>query len=258
VPIKVPFLAEDQIERDAEALLAQYQHKRACRIVLPVPIEDIVEKHLKLRVEFDDLHLSLGVPRTGGQDADVLGAIFFDGRRIVIDESLDPEENPDKEGRFRFTLAHEGGRHWRLHRHLFAKDSAQRPLFDAPSPPSVVCRSSRAKESIEWQADFYAACLLMPRRLVFDAWRERCGSVRPFIYETNRRNPAFNPSRSNWISLGGAMASPGQEHQFAFNKIAREFAQVFCVSVEAMRIRLENFGLLLRDFPRQRSLGSLD
>jgi hypothetical protein len=60
----------------------------------------------------------------------------------VIDESLDPEENPAKEGRYRFTLAHEGGGHWRLHRHLFAKDPMQAPLFGGPAAPSVVCRSS--------------------------------------------------------------------------------------------------------------------
>ncbi len=45
----------------------------------------------------------------------------------MIDESLDPKKNPAKEGRYRFTLAHEGG-HWRLHRHLFAKDPAQASL----------------------------------------------------------------------------------------------------------------------------------
>ena len=53
----------------------------------------------------------------------------------MIDESLDPEENPAKEGRYRFTLAHEGGGHWRLHRHLFAKDPAQVTLFE--DPPTV-------------------------------------------------------------------------------------------------------------------------
>ncbi len=66
-----------------------------------------------------------GVPRDPEGDADTLGAIIFDERRIVIDESLDPEENAFKEGRYRFTLAHEGGGHWRLHRSLFAKDPAQ-------------------------------------------------------------------------------------------------------------------------------------
>jgi hypothetical protein len=49
-------MPDDAIERDAEALLAQYAHARGVEIRVPIPIEDIVEKHLKLRVEFDDLH----------------------------------------------------------------------------------------------------------------------------------------------------------------------------------------------------------
>ena len=120
------------------------------------------------------MHGLFDVPRSGLVDPDILGAMFFDERRIVIDESLDPEENPSKEGRYRFTLAHEGGGHWRLHRHLFAKDPAQTSLFGEPTPPSVVCRSSQAKEPIEWQADFYASCLLMPRDL------SACGLARAF------------------------------------------------------------------------------
>jgi len=32
----------------------------------PIPIEDIIEKHLKLRIEFDDLHEVFGVPEVGG------------------------------------------------------------------------------------------------------------------------------------------------------------------------------------------------
>ena len=31
----------------------------------PIPIEDIVEKHLKLGIEFDDMHRLFGVPRSG-------------------------------------------------------------------------------------------------------------------------------------------------------------------------------------------------
>ena len=77
----------------------------------------------------------------------------------MIDEGLDPEETPTMEGRYRFTLAHEGGGHWRLHRHLFAKDPAQSALFSG-SAASVVCRSSQAKERVEWQADF----------VVVDSW----------------------------------------------------------------------------------------
>jgi hypothetical protein len=92
--IPVPFLSDEVIERDAAALLAEYAQARGVTVKLPIPIEDIVEKHLKLRVEFDDTHKLFGIPRDPECDADILGAIFFDEARIVVDESLDPEEKP--------------------------------------------------------------------------------------------------------------------------------------------------------------------
>ncbi len=165
----VPYIAEEDIERDAAALLAEYAQARRIVIVPPIPIEYILEKHLKLGIEFDNTHSLFGVPSTG-TEPDILGAMFFNESRIVIDESLDPEEYPSKEGRYRFTLAHEGGGHWRLHRRQFTTNPGQSTLFAGPTPPSVICRSSQAKERVEWQADFYASCLLMPRKLVFAAW----------------------------------------------------------------------------------------
>ena len=149
----VPYFAEETIEHDAAALLAEYAKRRSIVIEPPILIEDIVEKHLRFRIEFDDIHKRLGVPRPR-LDPDILGALYFDEGRIVIDGSLDPEESPAKEGRYRFTLAHEGGGHWRLHRHLFAKNPAPAALLDGLATPPVVCRSSQAKEPVEWQADF--------------------------------------------------------------------------------------------------------
>jgi hypothetical protein len=149
---------------------------------------------LKIRLEFDDLHETLGVPRSNCQaGSGILGAIFFNERRIVVDASLDPEEDPRKEGPYRFTAAHERGGHRRLHRHLFLKDSPQNSLSDATFSPSIVCRSSRRKEPIEWQADCYAAHLLMPRRLVFEAWSEVCGSLNPFVFKVGKNVSYFSP-----------------------------------------------------------------
>ena len=150
----------------------------------PIPIEDIVEKHLKLRIEFDDTHRCSACRADPGREPDILGAIFFDERRIVIDESLDPEENPSKEGRYRFTLAHEGGGHWRLASALRQGSSAGL-LFGGPELPSVVCRSSQAKERVEWQADFYASCLLMPKDLlVCSVARRGLATPTPASYRT--------------------------------------------------------------------------
>src|SRR5580704_3851599 len=127
--LRVPYIADESIERDAEALLVQFAHARGVAIGPPIPIEDIVEKHLKLHVEFDDLHRLLGVPRGGfGTEPDIFGAIWLETGEIVIDESLDPEVRPAIEGRYRFTLGHEGGGHWRLHRPLVEANRCPAPF----------------------------------------------------------------------------------------------------------------------------------
>jgi hypothetical protein len=105
-----PFIPKTTIEHDAEALLAQFSHARNWTVSVPIPIDDIIEKYLKLSVEFGDLHGILGVPRSGlGREPDIFGAIWLETGEIIIDESLDPEEHPSMEGRYRYTLAHEGG-----------------------------------------------------------------------------------------------------------------------------------------------------
>jgi Zn-dependent peptidase ImmA (M78 family) len=248
----IPYLVDEAIERDAVALLAEYAHARSVVIAPPIPIEDIVEKHLKLRFEFDDTHKLFGVPRGSEQDPDILGAIFFDERRIVIDESLDPEERRGIEGRYRFTLAHEGGGHWRLHRHLLAKDPAQASLFGGLSVPSVICRSSQAKERVEWQADFYASCLLMPKNLVIEAWRERFGNTKPRIL--GHKNRFTLPS---YVSdeIAATVCSFEQQHDDeVLKEFVRPFANKFLVSMVAMRIRLERLGLIHREVPAQRTV----
>jgi len=253
--IRVPYLHEEQIERDAAALLADYERSRGEKILRVVPIEDIVEKHLKLGIEFDDMHKRLRVPRSGlGLDPDILGAMFFNERSIVIDESLDPVESSNKEGRYRFTLAHEGG-HWRLHRHLLAKDPAQVSLFNEPAPPSVVCRSSQAKEPAEWQADFYASCLLMPRELVLAAWAEifpdrKARVVAPAVPV---EHPFVEVRRFECRIPGAEFVETDDS---VLDGVARPLAEQFLVSPTAMRIRLEKLGLLHRMVPHQRIIAS--
>ncbi len=253
MPKKVPYLREEQIERDVAALLADYAQARNVVIAPPIPIEDIVEKHLKLGIEFDDMHRRLDHPRSGlGLDPDILGAIFFNERRIVIDESLDPEENPSKEGRYRFTLAHEGGGHWRLHRHLFATDPAQASLFNEPAPPAVVCRSSQAKDPVEWQADFYASCLLMPRELVMVAWDQMFPDRKPRVLqpETPIGHPYVEIER-----MTDEFGNPiGAADDCVLENFARPLAKQFLVSPAAMRRRLKTLGLLLPEVPFQRVL----
>jgi Zn-dependent peptidase ImmA (M78 family) len=250
--LQVPYIADEIIELDAEALLADYARRNGVEISVPIPIENIVEKQLKLHVGFDDLHRRLGVPRNGlGLDPDILGASWFEAREIVIDESLDPEEHPSREGRYRFTLAHEGG-HWRLHRPLVQANRRQESLFGHPRQPTVIYRSSQSKERAELQADLYASCLLMPRTLVRKAWCERFGNENPWVLRRADQIPLLSDVDEE---VAEQVRFFDQERdQQALEDFARPFAKRFLVSPIAMRIRLERLRLLHREIPRQRWL----
>ena len=173
----------------------------------------------------------------------------------MIDESLDPDANPAKEGRYRFTLAHEGGGHWRLHRHLFGKDPAQTSLLDRNAPPSVICRTSQAKARIELQADLYASCVLMPRKLVFAAWDEAFPDRKQRVLQPSEPidHPFVEIERFE-VPYARRGLHCTSDDRCRLENFAKPFAEKFLVSPIAMRIRLERLGLLHRTVPLQRLL----
>lgn len=249
----VSYVSDEAIEKDALSLLAEYAYARGLSIEAPILIDDIIEKHLKIGLEFDDMHRRFGVPRSGlALDPDILGAIYFGERRIVIDESLDPDADPSKEGRYRYTAAHEVG-HWRLHRELFGKDPAQGSLLDGPTPPSVVCRSSQAKARIEVQADLYASCVLMPRKLIMAAWDDAFPDRKQRVLKpaTPIDHSFVEFSRETYVTPARVETETDDQ---ALDRFATPFARKFLVSPIAMRIRLERLGLLHRAVPLQRLL----
>lgn len=248
--IKVPFMTPEAIEQDTNSLLAEYARARGVIIAPPIPIEDILEKHLKLGIEFDDTHSLFGIPRSGTAP-DILGAMFFKDERIVIDESLDPEEHPAMEGRYRFTLAHEGGGHWRLHRRYFNYNPEQAGLFEDPVTTSVICRSSQVKEPVEWQADYAASCLLMPRNLLFAAWDEMFPDRKQRVIKPSATINHSFVEVTQMKLLFGSRLMWAESIDEALERIARPLAERFLVSPTAMRIRLERLGLLLREMPHQ-------
>ncbi len=214
---RVPYLHEKVIEEHAEMLLAEWAIDHPAVTAPPVPIEEILEIGLKLDFEICDLQRQLGHP-------DVLGGIWFGARTIKVDQSLDPTNNSRLLGRYRFTLAHEVG-HWRLHRQHLMNDPNTAWLFDDKDAPAFVCRSS-SKPPEEWQADQFAACALMPRRLVFEAWGHWRGT----------------PDPAALIELG---INPHDE--IAMNRFCRLLADRFEVSAEAMRYRLQSVELLVKN-----------
>lgn len=249
--IKVQYLSEDKIEQDAELLLAEYEETAGASIKLPVPVAEITTYHLALQLGFADLHLTLGIPMIRNQP-DILGAIWVDKEIILIDRSLDPKENLSMWGRYRFSVAHEIG-HWRLHRYYVAKDANQTSLFDVQSEPTVICRSSQAKEPVEWQADFFSSCLLMPRRRVYREWKDCLGRTRPLLVSDLRPNGQVM-MRAQTFTYEQGRDEVDAVDDALFENVAKPIARRFGVSPAAMRIRLEKLGLLLRQAPRQTSL----
>lgn len=224
---KVKFLKHDEIENATLCLLAEYGRKYSDVIEPPVPVEEILEAHLGLTLDFDNLTARIGVP-------DVLGATWILDKLVLVDQSLDPTDNPRKEGRYRFTLAHELG-HWELHRHGFLANAAQPSLFGDKPAPSIVCRSSSRKEPMEWQADMFSGYLLMPKEMVFAAWRQRFGNMDPYVAKDEMAN----------LSAKWGLADDEQPTV----DVAKEMARAFNVSGQAMQIRLIGLGLIRTEVP---------
>jgi Zn-dependent peptidase ImmA (M78 family) len=246
--IQVRYLSEEQIERDSVMLLAEYEETAGTPVKLPIPVADITTYHLALQLGFADLHKTFGIPMMRDQP-DILGAIWVDKEIILIDRSLDPKDNPSIQGRYRFSVGHEIG-HWRLHRLYVAKDPNQSALFDVPSEPTVICRTSQENEPIEWQANFYSSCLLMPRRRVREVWKECLGRKRPLLLSDLQPNRQVM-ARAQTLDHEQGRNEAASFDDALFEKVAKPIARRFGVSPAAMRIRLERLGLLLRQAPRQ-------
>jgi hypothetical protein len=211
---------ERYIASEAAMLLRDYERENGRLTGPPVPVDDILETHLGLSMNYADLRHRFG-------ERGLLGATVVPERAIYIDKSLDPTHFPEREGRYNFTLAHEIG-HWCLHR-LSAPD---RPhlLLD-----SFDCDPADLHGRREWQANHFASCLLMPFGMLREAWLSRHGDFTPAVYVTRRRTP--------WPVRPDRDADVGEIESEGFRRV-QELAQLFRVSFQAMRIRLQAWGLI--------------
>ena len=221
---KVPFLPPKRIEDQAKLLLDEWAETHPAVTEPPVPIEDILELHLELAFCIADLKAELGHP-------DILGGIWFGDRMIKVDQSLDPNVMPKLLGRYRFTLAHEVG-HWRLHRQHLMADPSAKSLFEANGGPAFVQRSSDNPPE-EMQANAFAACVLMPRQMVYDAWSQWRGSHDPVAISS--------------LPVGDYHADRRANEEMAMDQFCKPLAERFEVSAQAMRYRLQKVDLLVKE-----------
>lgn len=232
----VPALSDREIEREAALLLDEFERHRGAVSQPPVPIEELVELHLKLICVFMDIEKTLGFP-------DTHGAIWVHERRVAIDQQLDPSLYPSKRGRYHFTLAHEAA-HWRLHRNYVLSQA------DAPAGASQVLLNvighRGEKNILEEQANRFASYLLMPRRLVDREWKAWHGTLDPIPLSglTARRQELLQAER---LRRGPGYPGHNNEDDMILEQLSVPLAERFLVSPRAMRILLEERGYLVRD-----------
>ena len=93
-------------------------------------------------------------------------------------------------------------------------------------------------ERVEWQADFYASCLLMPRRLVHAEWHERLGRTKPLLLSDLRPNGTVLMRAETLIREQGKARRSGRRRSLEVaERIARRFGVYGPPCVFALKAR---------------------
>jgi IrrE N-terminal-like domain len=172
------FYSKSAIEYQASHLLRRMQG-RGCQFAPSWPFDaTLVADFLDLGVVWERI------------PPDELGAI---AARILPQQRL-IEINEDildlPQGFQESTLAHEIG-HWVLHINQEVADGITSPTEEQKTDnlnrnEPFFCRgkgSSRELDSIEWQAQYFAGCLLMPRHILLAKAQQRDLTLWPHLYE---------------------------------------------------------------------------
>jgi len=125
-----------------------------------------------------------------------------------------------------FTLAHEAG-HWILHRDLVVQ-----ACRIESGGSGIFCRIKDAHKPIEWQADYFASCLLMPAKAVTKAFKMIYGEKPLIIYNVKSAfcGPiCYDLSVENWPMIAQKVIDVG-----GFSNVSKQ----------AMIIRLQKLGLV--------------
>ena len=211
--MKVPWLSKEKIAQKATDVIQNFQSLANHEVKPPIPVDDIIERYLGVRLLYDDLEKIFG--------RDVLGAAYVESNTICINERL--FEN-SSEGRLVFTCGHEVG-HWVLHRqYVKGQGNGAKEI--------IVCRTSDAKVPIEWQADYFSSCLLMPEKEIREAFEKVCDS-KPIIVKNSMNETGGGPGEpfvEQWPFIAAAMCEAG-----GFSNVSKH----------AMIIRLQDLGLLV-------------
>ncbi len=211
----VPILTAAEIEEIATAVLEKH-----CAVVLReprlTPVIEIIEalgKSTQLRSIVTDLG-------TRG-NYKILGRVNFSQRVLSLDTLLMTE----RKVQMRFTAGHEIG-HWILHRWNYenwrfpSPQAAQHDLEDTEDSFGQL-KPCSSRDWIEWQANAFAAALIMP-----------CTTVHKALVETQK-------SLGIKRNLGIVWLSDAAYSRRDFLDVANRLSDIYAVSRDSIRVRLK-------------------
>lgn len=170
-------LSKRDIENISVAVLKDFK-PQALKEPVALHADEFIEQYLGFHLRYECLTNNesiLGmVTFTGGniyvydRENDGIQEIYVDKNTVLIDVGLLGE---DKIGRYEFTGFHEGG-HCILHAPEISE--GQMSMFEAPDTGTIICRSGETFYGMqksdddwrEWQADYFSACMKLPRNMV--------------------------------------------------------------------------------------------
>ncbi|WMJ22925.1 ImmA/IrrE family metallo-endopeptidase [Paludicola sp. MB14-C6] len=172
---------EQALETIARNIIKEYDPTLLGSDPRAIPIEEIIEQHLNLTIEYQYIRKNgriLGetvfdddlIPIYDKEDGKGYTFVWMDKGTIVIDASLLECKN---DGRLRFTLAHELA-HWLIHNEYYCN------LGEVATMKTDIRRSSDTDKYIERQADILAGHLLMPKgqvKMAFNRLRGKSANI---------------------------------------------------------------------------------
>lgn len=222
---RIPFYDKDELENKAADILATLDYSRG-------------EVDLDLLCERESVRTGLKVEKGVSSPARtanaVLGRITFDPPIIQVYTFGSPHRARD-----RFTLAHELSHHLLNHGRFLVRESCDDKDFSLQRSTAY---EGAEIARLEFQANFLAAGLLMPRRHVTYDFRR-------FVQALDIPNRGFGPLYVD--------DQPCNVHNF--ETVTSGLMQRYGVSRSAVKIRLESLGLLkdARDLVGCRSVQSI-
>lgn len=241
----LPYLNKNNIEEITQLHLEKF-NSDLLKEPLPIPIEEFLQNHLKLEMDYADITCDISILglttfdsghlRVHDSENNKERVIYVEEGTVIIDNSLLED---DQEGRLRFTYGHEGG-HWIFHREMFQLNKKQinnpdmsihkqiktaKCLYRCSENDLVDKKFTTDEEWMEWQANYTSSCLLMPRKTFIMA-------VQKILKEANIKEESIILGKDPDIDV------------FAEHHMPKKMADIFKVSMQAASIRLKELKLI--------------